>query len=182
MQNTSIRVMLLVVSCLYISGCQRPGTIRPDDLAPFTTDGCSYFPEGTPGNSDLWCSCCIEHDHLYWAGGTAHERLLADRALRECVTAACAPDVARTMYLGVRIGGSPYWPTRFRWGYGWPYFRGYKPLCLEERAVVDELWRQYLENPESKVCPDIQTDHNITSDQGVSDNKWPPAVNGAGVD
>jgi len=41
------------------------------------------------------------------------------------------------MYGGVRIGGSPYWPTKFRWGYGWPYLRGYKPLTFEEKIQLD---------------------------------------------
>lgn len=29
------------------------------------------------------------------------------------------------MLSGVRVGGSPYWPTKFRWGYGWSYPHGY---------------------------------------------------------
>jgi hypothetical protein len=37
------------------------------------------------------------------------------------------------MLAGVRVGGTPWLPTRFRWAYGWPYLRGYK------EAVEDEL-------------------------------------------
>ena len=46
------------------------------------------------------------------------------------------PEIAEAMLRGVRVGGSPYWPTSFRWGYGWPYFRGYKPLSPDEQAAV----------------------------------------------
>jgi len=27
------------------------------------------------------------------------------------------------MFVGVRVGGTPYLPISFRWGYGWPYLR-----------------------------------------------------------
>jgi len=40
------------------------------------------------------------------------------------------------MLAGVRVGGSPYYPTPYRWGYGWPYARGYKALSDEEKAQV----------------------------------------------
>jgi hypothetical protein len=40
------------------------------------------------------------------------------------------------MLAGVRVGGSPYFPTTYRWGYGWPYPRGYKPLSEEEIQEV----------------------------------------------
>src|SRR5262245_15908951 len=34
---------------------------------PFTTDGCSTFPDGA------WKSCCVTHDYAYWCGGTAED-------------------------------------------------------------------------------------------------------------
>ena len=43
------------------------------------------------------------------------------------------------MYLGVRAGGSPYWPASYRWGYGWPYGRGYRPLTEDEREMADRM-------------------------------------------
>jgi hypothetical protein len=82
----------------------------------------------------------------------------ADRDLKECVTAMGAPDIAKTMYLGVRFGGLPCWPTSYRWGYGWPYYRGYKPLSEEERAVVEKRWQEFLLDPRHSVCPDMQAD------------------------
>ena len=39
------------------------------DIAPFTSDGCSSFPDGTPANQSLWLECCVRHDLAYWRGG-----------------------------------------------------------------------------------------------------------------
>jgi hypothetical protein len=39
----------------------------------------------------------------------------------------------------VRIGGSPYLNTPFRWGYGWPFGRGYKALTAAEMEQVKRL-------------------------------------------
>jgi hypothetical protein len=41
----------------------------------------------------------------------------------------------------VRVGGSPYWPTRFRWGYGWPWPRGYRALTPAERDQIQKALR-----------------------------------------
>ncbi len=117
-----------------LAGCASTGGIRP-----FTTDGCSLFPEGTLKHKDLWLSCCTQHDRSYWIGGTRDERLKADRDLKDCVAQAGAPDIAELMLAGVRAGGTPYLPTAFRWGYGWPYFRGYKALTKEELGMVKNL-------------------------------------------
>jgi hypothetical protein len=114
-----------------------------DKLNPFTTDGCSDFPNGTLKQRHLWLHCCIAHDKKYWAGGTAEERMQADRDLRACVAAVGEPAIATLMLAGVRVGGSPYWPTTFRWGYGWPYGRGYKALTPEEKERARKLLEQY---------------------------------------
>ncbi len=47
--------------------------------------------------------------------------------------------VAAVMRVGVVIGGSPLWPSSFRWGYGWPYPRGYGELTAEEAAQAEDL-------------------------------------------
>ena len=112
-------------------------------LAPFTSDGCSVFPDGTASHQSLWLQCCRAHDYAYWKGGTHDERLAADRALRTCVDAVGEPAIAALMLAGVRIGGTPYLPTRFRWGYGWPWPRGYRVLTPAEL----EQSRQYRELP-----------------------------------
>ncbi|WP_347329651.1 FAD-binding oxidoreductase [Marinimicrobium locisalis] len=108
-----------------------------DGPVPFTSDGCSAFPNGTLAQQTLWLECCTAHDLAYWQGGTYRERLAADRELLQCVRRAGEPGVAMMMLVGVRIGGTPYLPTRFRWGYGWPYPRGYRALSEKEKNQLD---------------------------------------------
>ena len=86
---------------------------------PFTTDGCSLFPDGK------WAACCIEHDIAYWCGGTSADREKADRALAECVGETQSDVLGELMYLGVRVGGMPWQPFPFRWAYGWEGIHGY---------------------------------------------------------
>lgn len=84
--------------------------------APFRTDGCSMFPDSS------WQQCCVEHDKIYWCGGTAEQRKRADQELRRCIRETGHPNVAAIVYLGTRLGGHPIWPLPWRWGYGrgWP--------------------------------------------------------------
>ena len=96
------------------------------------------FPNGTSERKDLWLNCCIKHDHKYWMGGTKTERLKADIGLRDCVATVGEPKTAELMLKGVRVGGSPYLPTSWRWGYGWHYCRGYKPLTEIEKKLIEE--------------------------------------------
>ncbi len=72
-------------------------------------------------------------------GGTCQERKNADEALKTCVTEVGQPEIAQLMLAGVRVGGTPYLPTTFRWGYGWPYPRGYKALTDEEKKEIERL-------------------------------------------
>ena len=97
------------------------------------------FPNGTSEHKDLWLECCIKHDREYWMGGTKAERLKADIGLRACVAAVGEPKTAELMLKGVRVGGTPYLPTSWRWGYGWRYFRGYKPLTNGEEKLIEEF-------------------------------------------
>jgi len=108
----------------------------PIQLAPFTSDGCSFYPDGTYADTNQWKHCCFDHDVAYWRGGTAEERLEADEALKQCVIETGAVDTAYLMFSGVRVGGSPDMPTEFRWGYGWPFFRDYGPLNADELEQV----------------------------------------------
>jgi len=43
------------------------------------------------------------------------------------------------MLAGVRIGGTPYLPTKFRWAYGWPYPRGYTALSNDDISQINAL-------------------------------------------
>ena len=97
--------------------CQeRTGQLPPE---PFTTDGCTLSPD------DRWQSCCVEHDAVYWCGGSAEARAKADEQLRACVAEKGGP--AEMMYGVVRAAGHPYTPAPWRWGYGWPWPRDYVP-------------------------------------------------------
>lgn len=112
-------VALLVVT---LGGCSA-GTEKK--IKPFISDGCSAFPDGTLSNRTVWRHCCYQHDLSYWPGGSRDERLLADRELASCVADAGFPLTGKLMYAGVRAGGTPYLPTPFRWGFGWPWFHDY---------------------------------------------------------
>ena len=113
-----------------------PSLAIGSELKPFTTDGCSSFPDGTIEQQSLWVNCCIRHDLAYWKGGTYDERLEADEGLESCVATIGEPKIASIMLAGVRVGGSPFFPTHYRWGYGWPYPRGYKALSPDEKQEV----------------------------------------------
>jgi len=110
-----------------------------DKIMPFKSDGCSAFPDGTIDQNDLWFKCCYQHDIAYWKGGTYQQRMDADKELKQCVANVGEPIIAQLMLAGVRVGGSPFFPTNFRWGYGWPYMRGYQPLSDEETIEIDIL-------------------------------------------
>lgn len=127
--------LLCILSACLLLGSQGATAA---EISPFRTDGCSLFPDGTPDQPELWLDCCRAHDLAYWRGGTYGERLEADRELEACVLEAGEPEIAKIMLAGVRVGGSPFLPTSFRWGYGWPYLRGYEPLSVAERAAVQE--------------------------------------------
>jgi hypothetical protein len=115
-------------------------TAMADELAPFTTDGCSFYPDGTYEHKRLWKACCVTHDYAYWQGGTRGQRRMADAELRSCIANLGKNRTAALMHFGVRIGGAPYFPTKYRWGYGWEYYRGYGELSPEElKQAQDKL-------------------------------------------
>ncbi|WP_419148897.1 hypothetical protein [Pseudoalteromonas 'SMAR'] len=126
MLKLSFYLAFLTASCQLLSA----------ELKPFTSDGCSVFPDGTLVQQQLWLDCCTAHDLAYWQGGSEQDRERADLELKACVSKLGEPDVASLMLLGVRIGGTPYLPTSFRWGYGWPYPRAYRPLSTAELEQV----------------------------------------------
>lgn len=83
----------------------------------FTTDACSRWPD-----SD-WGSCCIAHDIAYWCGGSEADRIEADSLLMACANKKMSW-MGNLIYFGVRIGGIPWLPTPWRWGYGWEQWPG----------------------------------------------------------
>ena len=113
------------------------------ELKPFTSDGCSAFPDGTVAQNTLWSQCCLAHDKTYWQGGSYSEREKADFELQSCVAEVGEPAVAILMLAGVRVGGTPLFPTQFRWRYGWPYFRWYQTLTTSELEEVRVRLEEY---------------------------------------
>lgn len=130
-----IYIFLLMFFCLGVS--------YAGDLKPFISDGCSVFPDGTESQKKLWYQCCFFHDKAYWQGGSYSERENADLELHSCVANVGEPEIAAIMLAGARVGGTPYFPTEFRWGYGWPYFRGYKALTEAEQKEVQARLKEY---------------------------------------
>ncbi len=141
---------LLAIVLLTI-GCQND----PNTLKDFTSDGCSLFPDRSLINNKDWCDCCLEHDIAYWQGGTKEQRLEADLRLRDCVLTKTGDSIlAEAMYQGVRFGGSPYFYTWYRWGYGWSYERKYQALTIEEQRLVSDKLVDYFKQTAGKpsIC------------------------------
>ena len=102
------------------------------------SDGCSGGMSATYAELKLlhpkygktlpWHQCCVVHDRAYYYGGAKKEKEVADEALKTCVS-----DIVGSEYLGlimkdaVMVGGKPYFPTSYRWGYG-EDFRGTENL------------------------------------------------------
>lgn len=138
---------------LMLGGCASTQVLRD-----FTTDGCSLFPDGDAQDAVLWRECCVTHDQAYWRGGSADARKNADAAFRTCVLERSGrPGLAGQMYHGVRLGGTPWLPTWFRWGYGWGYGRGYAPLTPDEQQHADD--KLAANWPELSCEPDFLTWH-----------------------
>ena len=81
----------------------------------FKSDGCSLFFNGD------YLDCCVQHDLTYFKGGNWTQRWRADGQLRKCVAAKNGwwhKPASLVMWSGVRIGGAPFLPTPFRWGFG----------------------------------------------------------------
>lgn len=95
---------------------QRP----PTPTRAFATDGCSAWPDTRATQP-----CCVEHDIAYWCGGTAARRLAADDAFGACVASRSGRALGAMMRFGVRLGGHPFFPMPYRWGYGDDYVGGY---------------------------------------------------------
>ncbi|WP_285162639.1 hypothetical protein [Shewanella goraebulensis] len=126
--------LILISMLLFISF-----GVNANEIKPFTSDGCSVFPDGTFAQNELWLACCTAHDYDYWQGGTFKQRLESDKRLKQCVDAVGERYIANIMLVGVRLGGSPYFPTTYRWGYGWPYPRGYQALTSDEIQQIKAL-------------------------------------------
>ncbi len=123
-------IFILVISCILFSSCSSSDQklqligqevyaqkkwVPPFPPNKFKTDGCSCWPDNG------WQKCCVEHDVIYWMGGTEEERKQADLDLEKCVSKSGHPFIGKIMYYGVCVGGVYWLPTPFRWGFGWKY-------------------------------------------------------------
>jgi hypothetical protein len=148
MSATRIRSALATLVAIFLSTC-----VLAQEMQPFSTDGCSMFPDRSLINKSDWCSCCLAHDLAYWRGGTADERLKADQDLKTCVFAAYGKEeLADLMLAGVRAGGGPYFFTPYRWGYGWRFGRLYEPLTAAEEAQYSAQRALYISSNPDLTC------------------------------
>lgn len=145
-----MRVFLCVALLLasFVASFSNPSAAN--SLKPFATDGCSLWLDGTPEQPNLWRHCCVAHDLAYWQGGTKEQRKQADEEILACVKQAQGSGMANYIYGNVRWGGSPYWMSNYRWGYGWDYLdgmwpRGYKVPTAEEQALINAQMPAALE-------------------------------------
>ncbi|MGH8475967.1 MAG: hypothetical protein ACRER2_09385 [Methylococcales bacterium] len=114
---TQIKPMRDALEHLAESYCRKKRAALPVDSTRmpdyiFTTDGCTRSPDGS------WSTCCIAHDIAYWCGGGEQDRKAADQELSHCMNEKLPP-LGTLYYAVVRIGGVPWLPSPWRWGYGW---------------------------------------------------------------
>jgi len=147
----SLRNIICVFCCVTLLTVT--SVLYAQELRPFKSDGCSLFPDRASLLGGDWCECCFQHDLSYWRGGSTVEREIADRTLKECVVSKTGNiSLARLMYQGVRQGGSPYFYTWYRWGYGWDFGRGYDPVTEVEEQQIEMRLKEYYENPSEPSC------------------------------
>lgn len=109
---------------------------KTEGLPNFNTevhsDGCSggmsaiyselKFLHKKNGKTLEWRHCCELHDQAYYYGGSKKEKIRADENLASCVTKVVGNQfLGKMMQAAVEIGGGPYLPTPYRWGYGEDY-------------------------------------------------------------
>lgn len=138
---------------MFLLSCDSRDESVENTLKPFSSDGCSLFPDSSAITRHDWCDCCFQHDIVYWRGGSEKQRLNADLKLRQCVLDKTDNKALSTlMYEGVRVGGSPFFHTWYRWGYGWTRDRQYQSLTTAEVKIADDLMAEYQSSEPEPVC------------------------------
>ncbi|MFV0388290.1 MAG: hypothetical protein ACK5NT_06015 [Pyrinomonadaceae bacterium] len=109
-------LIALLIACFSIFANAQNRSEAPKNLPEgFVSDGCTAYPDGSYRN------CCIAHDKDYFRGGSFSDRRNSDKRLYECVKGIGGfkrTINATMMYLGVRVFGTSWLPTKFRWGFG----------------------------------------------------------------
>jgi hypothetical protein len=131
LRNTVLLAVITIAICVTAASAQ----ISSDENLPSgkKSDGCTLIADG-----DIH-DCCVAHDQEYFRGGTRKERRASDKKLYECVCRKGGWNrvFAPFIWLGVRIGGLPFLPTSFRWGFGTKE-KGYaKPRAAVKPVVND---------------------------------------------
>lgn len=137
-------------------------------MKPWTTDGCTDFGFNSriiayadPKLAADILVACYHHDFGYWKGGTLADRVRVDDEFYNVIHRALVEwevrergeadpyDAERVLELvddvyrlSVRVGGSPFWPTSWRWGYSHPWLRWWAPV---DKALEDEALLRLLE-------------------------------------
>jgi hypothetical protein len=132
-KNKTLRNTLEDIAEAYCQNKRSDPKAQPDFI--FTTDGCSRWP------GDSWNACCIAHDIAYWCGGSERDREEADQELMRCVNGK-THGLGSLFYAGVRLGGLPWLPTPWRWGYGWDNW----PAGYEKPQFSPPIRKLYEEN------------------------------------
>lgn len=68
---------------------------------------------------------CRIHDDAYFYGGSAYRKFMADMNLAVGIAKRGYIRRAVLFFIGVSIGGTPYIPFSWRWGFHYDYGRGY---------------------------------------------------------
>lgn len=125
-----------------------------NELLPFTTDGCSMAPDNDfiIGDGD-WTKCCVNHDKVYWLGGTYDQKEKADDEFNQCLKKEGMNSIeALVYYEAVSFGGTTYIDSTWKWGYGWKNSRGYDPLSKEDIEQA-KSYLKLLKLPKKIVTP-----------------------------
>jgi len=92
-------------------------------MRPFESDGCSLiepiyraFGMVPPGREH-----CVEHDKEYWTGGTFSQLVGSNLRLGMRVAEGGHPILGIVRALSTMIGGLPFLPFPWRWGFGHRY-------------------------------------------------------------
>ncbi|MEM9282968.1 MAG: FAD-binding oxidoreductase [Verrucomicrobiota bacterium] len=158
--TTPLKLILPILVAILGTSCQSTRITR---LAPFSSDECTCFPEGTYHEKTLWKQDCRIHDYAYWQGGTRKERRQADQELRYGIKKKGKPVIAGIAYTGVRIGGTPWLPTPWRWGYGWEEFpRGYQAHSEEEERLI----KRVAASPDSLAMESSRSSVHVPDHEG----------------
>jgi len=120
-KNEIVPLKKIIEICNYYSLDRALDNIlRETPPLPFKSDGASMIPDSI-GEVDLY-SAAFLHDIKYWSGyqGQDNQRMQADLefASDSMFMGGASPGLALALLTGVRIGGSSWLPTPWRWGSG----------------------------------------------------------------